>query len=68
MFYHGAGFCLGDLEMEKMNCRLFANEFGAVCVNVYYRLAPEHPFPTSINGSWDTFKWVSNLSNVGQLV
>jgi len=61
MFYHGGRFCLGDLEMEEMNCRRFANEFGALCVNVYYRLAPEHPCPTSINDSRDAFKWVSNL-------
>lgn len=60
IFYHGGGFCLGGLETEEMNCRLFANKLGAVCVNVDYRLAPEHPFPTPINDSWDAFKWVSS--------
>lgn len=58
VFYHGGGFCLGGLENEEVNCRRFAKEFGAVCVNVDYRLAPEHPFPVPINDSWDACKWV----------
>lgn len=61
IFYHGGGFCLGGLETEDMNCKRWANKFGAVCVNVDYRLAPEHPFPTPINDSLDAFKWVSNI-------
>ena len=61
IFYYGGGFSFGGLEMEEMNCRLFANKFGAICVNVDYRLAPEHSFPTPIHDSWEVFKWVSNL-------
>jgi len=61
IFYHGGGFCLGGLETEEMNCRLFTKKFGAVCVNVDYRQAPEHPFPIPINDCWDAFKWVSNI-------
>jgi acetyl esterase/lipase len=61
IFYHGGGFFLGGLDIEEMNCKLFASGFGAVCVNVDYRLAPEYPFPTPINDSWDVYKWVSNI-------
>lgn len=61
VFYHGGGFALGDLELEELNCRNFTREFGAVVVNVDYRLAPEYPFPTPINDSWDACKWVRHL-------
>lgn len=33
-------------------------KYGAVAISVDYRLAPEHPFPTAINDSWDALKWV----------
>lgn len=55
---HGGGFCLGGLENEELNCRNFAHQLGCVCVNVDYRLAPEHPFPAAVNDSYDALKWV----------
>ncbi|KAH7113286.1 Alpha/Beta hydrolase protein [Dendryphion nanum] len=57
LMYHEGGWSMGDLTDEDQNCRLFARDLGAVCVNVEYRLAPEHPFPTGINDSWDALKW-----------
>jgi acetyl esterase/lipase len=58
VLYHGGGFCLGDLNNEEMNCRSFCKRFGAVCVDVDYRLGPEHKFPTAIYDSWDVLQWV----------
>jgi len=58
VFYHGGGFCLGGLENEELNCRLFVQKHGCIAVNVDYRLAPEHPFPTPVNDCWDATKWV----------
>lgn len=58
VMYHEGGWCMGDLSDEEVNCRLFARDLNAVCVNVDYRLAPEHPFPTGINDSWDALQWV----------
>jgi acetyl esterase/lipase len=58
MFIHGGGFCLGDLDGEELNCRLFAKELACVVVNPDYRLAPEHPFPAAPNDCWDVLKWV----------
>jgi hypothetical protein len=62
VFIHGGGFCLGDLDTEELNCRLFAAELGCVCVNPAYRLAPEHPFPAAVLDCWDVLKWVSLLA------
>lgn len=59
MMLHGGGFCFGGVEGEEINCRMFAKEFGAVCLNVLYRLAPEHPFPAAVEDSWDALQWVA---------
>ena len=61
VMYHGGGFCLGSLANEALNCRVLAEAFSAVCVNVDYRLAPENPFPIPIHDAWDSFKWVRLL-------
>lgn len=59
IFIHGGGFVLGGLENEELNCRLFVQKLGAVCVNVDYRLAPEHPFPAPVLDSWAVVKWAA---------
>lgn len=56
--FHGGGFCLGDLSNEELLCRLLANNLDIVCINVEYRLAPEHPFPTAPNDCFEATKWV----------
>ena len=48
---------MGDLSDEDQNCRLFSRYLDAVCVNVDYRLAPEHVFPTQITDAYDVAKW-----------
>lgn len=35
--YHEGGFAMGDLTDEDLNCRMFARDLGAVCLNVEYR-------------------------------
>ncbi|KAF2660268.1 alpha/beta-hydrolase [Lophiostoma macrostomum CBS 122681] len=57
LMYHEGGWSMGDLTDEDLNCRMFARDLGCVCVNVEYRLAPEHPFPTGVNDCWDALKW-----------
>ncbi len=37
MMYHEGAWSMGDLTDEEVNCRLFARDLGAVCVNVEYR-------------------------------
>ncbi|KAL7770537.1 hypothetical protein CFE70_000474 [Pyrenophora teres f. teres 0-1] len=57
MMYHEGGWSMGDLTDEDLNCRMFTRDLGAVCVNVEYRLAPEHKFPVGVNDCWDALKW-----------
>ena len=55
---HGGGWCIGGLENEELLCRLLTSKLGMVCVNVDYRLAPEHKFPAAVNDCHDATKWV----------
>lgn len=59
VFYHGGGWCIGGLENEELQCRLITSKLGCVCVNVDYRLAPEHKFPAAVHDCLDATKWVS---------
>lgn len=56
---HGGGQCAGDLLDEEGHCRLFVKELGASCVNIDYRLAPEHPQPAQALNCWDVTKWAA---------
>lgn len=63
VMFHEGGWCMGDLTDEDLNCRMFARDLGAVCVNVDYRLAPEHPFPRSVTDSYDAVKWCAETAS-----
>ena len=52
LFFHGGGFVIGDLDTHDEPCRQVALESGATVLSVDYRLAPEHPFPASIEDAW----------------
>jgi acetyl esterase/lipase len=58
VFYHGGGWCLGDLETHDPVARAHAVAAEAIVVSVDYRLAPEHPFPAGIDDSWGALRWV----------
>lgn len=37
VMFHEGGWSMGDLTDEDLNCRMFARDLGAVCLNVDYR-------------------------------
>lgn len=49
LFFHGGGFCYGDLDSHDALCRRLALHGGFRVIAVDYRLAPEHPFPAAVN-------------------
>ncbi|EMC98864.1 hypothetical protein BAUCODRAFT_31136 [Baudoinia panamericana UAMH 10762] len=66
VMFHGGGFCIGGVENEELLCRLLTSKLGMVCVNVDYRLAPEHVFPTAANDCYDATKWAAeNATSLG---
>lgn len=68
VMFHEGGWTRGDLTDEDLNCRMFARDLGAVCVNVDYRLAPEHLFPCGVNDAFDTVKWCAQTASPSSAV
>ncbi len=66
VFYHGGGFCIGDLDSHDRECRAIAARSGATIVAVDYRMGPEHAYgpgqtrPAWIDDAWAAFTWVAD--------
>jgi acetyl esterase len=66
VFFHGGGFCLGNIETHDEPCRLLCRDAGVHVLSVAYRLAPEHPFPAAIEDGEVAFRWaVENAASLG---
>ncbi|EIW57091.1 uncharacterized protein TRAVEDRAFT_49901 [Trametes versicolor FP-101664 SS1] len=55
---HGGGRCVGSIELDDYFLRKLSVDLKLATVNVEYRLAPEHKFPTAINDCLAALKWV----------
>jgi acetyl esterase len=56
---HGGGFVIGDWEADDPYCRFLADTAGCAVVNMDYVLAPEHPFPATIEQTYALLAWLS---------
>ncbi|KAJ7290522.1 Alpha/Beta hydrolase protein [Mycena rebaudengoi] len=60
---HGGGWSVGNVDLDDFHLRTLAVDLRISVVNVDYRLAPEHPFPTGLNDCYAALKWtVTNAS------
>ncbi|KAB8337326.1 hypothetical protein FH972_021626 [Carpinus fangiana] len=55
----GGGFVAGENRQLSPYAGALAHLYGATVVNLDYRLAPEHAFPTAQNDAWDSLQWVA---------
>lgn len=55
---HGGGFLLGSAASNVPGCQIMARALGCVVVTVEYRLAPETPFPGSLEDNYAALKWL----------
>lgn len=60
VFFHGGGFVAGDLETHDALCRRLAADTRMRFLAVNYRLAPEFPFPSSIDDAVESLRFVAN--------
>jgi len=58
VYFHGGGFVVGDLETHDGLCRRLSSDSRMRFLSVAYRLAPEHPFPASIDDAVDSIRYV----------
>ncbi|TKA76932.1 hypothetical protein B0A55_03117 [Friedmanniomyces simplex] len=62
----GGGFVTGSNGQLTAISRVLSSRFGATVVNISYRLAPQHKFPTGVNDAWDSVQWIAaNASSLG---
>lgn len=58
VYFHGGGFCCGDLDSEDPFCRSLVERRRCVIVSVGYRLAPEHKAPAQTEDAMAAWSWV----------
>jgi acetyl esterase/lipase len=63
---HGGGYVVGTPEVSNPSNQRFAMECGCVVVSVDYRLAPETPFPGSLEDNYAALRWLHrNAESLG---
>src|SRR5918996_564358 len=58
VYFHRAGWVIGDLETHDVLCRQLTAASGASVISVDYRLAPEHKFPAAADDAWAATRWI----------
>lgn len=58
LWIHGGGYVIGSALMDDRFCIDTARELGIVVASVDYRLAPEHPFPASLDDCLAAWRWL----------
>ena len=59
VYLHGGGWTIGSLESHDRMCRRLAEGSGVAVLAVDYRLAPEHPWPASVDDTVAALRWVA---------
>lgn len=58
VFFHGGGWCQGDLDQRDPRCRAVAAQVGCTVASVDYRLAPENAFPVPLQDCDAALCWL----------
>ncbi|EIW54925.1 uncharacterized protein TRAVEDRAFT_60292 [Trametes versicolor FP-101664 SS1] len=64
VWYHGGGLVAGSIELDDGYLRSICVDLQLAIVNVDYRLAPEHAFPTGFNDAYSGLKWAATNAHV----
>lgn len=63
LFFHGGGFCIGDVDTHHEFCHAVCEQTGWAVVSVDYRLAPEYPAPTALRDCIAAYAWLAENSH-----
>lgn len=55
---HGGGWSVGNVASHDRMCRRMANASGVAILSLEYRLAPEHPWPASVDDTVAALRWI----------
>jgi acetyl esterase len=64
VYFHGGGWCVGDVASYDVLCRQLANGSGCGVLSVEYRLAPEHPFPAAVEDALLATAWAADNADL----
>lgn len=64
LFFHGGGFCIGDINTHHEFCHAVCAQTGWAVVSVDYRLAPEHPAPTALRDCIAAYAWLAEHCHI----
>ena len=60
VYLHGGGWTIGSLDSHDRMCRRLEDGSGAAVLAIDYRLAPEHPWPASVDDTVAALRWVAD--------
>lgn len=60
IYLHGGGWTIGDLESHDRLCRRLAQRSGVGVLAIDYRLAPENPWPASVDDAVAALRWATS--------
>lgn len=64
LWIHGGGYVMGTAQQDDALCRRFSRKLGITVASVEYRLAPEHPYPASLEDCYAALTWLTGLPAV----
>jgi acetyl esterase len=59
VYLHGGGWTIGSLDTHDRVCRMLAAMSSVQILAIDYRLAPEHPWPASVDDAVTVLRWVA---------
>jgi acetyl esterase len=66
VYFHGGGWCMGDIDTHDPICRQLSAEAQCAVLSVDYRLAPECRFPAAVEDSFDALRFaVAESASLG---
>jgi len=55
---HGGGFIAMSSSSHENYLRKWTKRLGVPIFSIDYRLAPEHPYPKSLDDVWQAYNWI----------